>query len=248
MQELAENGYSVIRAAVAREPLAELTARLASAYERSEKFKGGGMIHGHINCYPGEAARFVYDQLADSGVVEAIRTMRHGKRCNVRVQVNYNLPGSSPQHYHTDSLFADEFLLCNVALVDTDEVNGAIDVLPGTHREYYPYWRFVLERKSRLSTRVPLEQGDLLIRTSTLWHRGMPNRTGTARPIIGLLFGEASTEEGDPFQASVPDIYFYPNWYSNETRLGILQERIGSALPITLSAFRFGKSLVRPGR
>jgi hypothetical protein len=246
-QELAENGYSVIRGVVSKEPLSEFNARLAEAYDRSRKFAGGGTIVGHLNCFPGEAARFIYDELEDYGIVEAVRAMRHGKRCNLRAQVNYNLPGSSPQHYHMDSLFADEFLLCNVAIVDTDEINGAIDVLPTTNREFYPYWRFALERKSKLSTRVVLEQGDLVVRTSNLWHRGMPNKTGTVRPMMALLFGEAGTQEGDPFQAYGSDIFFYPNWYSNETRLGILQERIESVLPVTRSAYRFGKSLLRSG-
>lgn len=245
-QELAENGYSVIRAVVSKEPLTELNARLARAYDRSPKFRGGGTIMGHLNCYPGEAARFVYDELEDFGIVEAVRATRDGRRSNLRAQVNYNFPGSLPQHYHMDSLFADEFLLCNVAIVDTNENNGALDVLPTTHREFYPYWQFVLERKSKLSTRISLEQGDLLVRTSNLWHRGMPNKTSTVRPMMALLFGEASTEEGDPFQAYGSDIFFYPNWYSNETRLGILRERIESILPVTRSAYRFGRSLLRP--
>lgn len=246
-QELAENGYSVIRSVVSKGPLTELNAQLAVAYDQSPEFEGGGSIVGHINCYPGEAGRFVHDQLQDYGIVDAVRALRQGKRCNLRAQINYNLPGSSPQHYHMDSLFADQFLLCNVAMVDTDEINGAIDLLPSTHRDFCPYWRFVMERRSKLSTRIPLEQGDLLIRTSTLWHRGMPNKTGTARPMMALLFGEASTPAGDPFEANGPDIFFYPNWYSNESRLGVLQERLECVLPVTRSAFRFGRSLLRPG-
>ena len=246
-QELADNGYTVIRSVVSKELLTEFNARLVRAYDESRKFEGGGTIFGHLNCYPGEASRFIYDELENYGIVEAVRAMRHGKRSNLRAQVNYNLPGSSPQHYHMDSLFADEFLLCNVAIVDTDVINGAIDVLPTTHREFYPYWQFVLERKSKLSTRVLLEQGDLMVRTSNLWHRGMPNKTGTVRPMMALLFGEAGTDDGDPFQAYGSDIFFYPNWYSNETRLGILRERIESVLPVTRSAYRFGRSLLRPG-
>ena len=189
-QELAENGYSVIRGVVSKEPLSEFNARLAKAYDRSREVRGrrhdrrpsqllprrGGPLHLR-------GARRLWDCGSRSA-------MRHGKRCNLRAQVNYNLPGSSPQHYHMDSLFADEFLLCNVAIVDTDEINGAIDVLPTTNREFYPYWRFALERKSQLSTRVVLEQGDLMVRTSNLWHRGMPNKTATVRPMMALLFGK----------------------------------------------------------
>ena len=57
-----------------------------------------------------------------------------------------------------------------------------IDVLPGTHRRFYKFWRYAVERKYRLSTRVCLEQGDVVLRMSTLWHRGMPNKTANASP------------------------------------------------------------------
>ena len=58
--------------------------------------------------------------------------------------MNFNLPGSVAQHYHMDGLYPEEFLICNIAVVDTDLVNGAIDVLPGTNREFYKFWRYAL--------------------------------------------------------------------------------------------------------
>ena len=51
---------------------------------------------------------------------------------------------ASPQHYHSDGLYMEEFLICNVAVVDTDLENGAIDVLPGTNREFYKFWRYAV--------------------------------------------------------------------------------------------------------
>ena len=41
-----------------------------------------------------------------------------------------------------DGLYLKDFLICNVAVVDTDLANGAIDVLPGTNREFYKFWRY----------------------------------------------------------------------------------------------------------
>ena len=79
----------------------------------------------------------------------------------VRATLNLNLPGSVAQHYHIDDAYLKEFLICNVAVVDTDLANGAIDVLPGTNREFYKFWRYALERKYRLTTRVPLQRGDV---------------------------------------------------------------------------------------
>ena len=78
---------------------------------------------------------------------------------SVRATLNFNLPGSVAQHYHMDGLYTKDFLICNIAVVDTDLVNGAIDVLPGTNREFYKFWRYAVERKYRLTTRVPARPG-----------------------------------------------------------------------------------------
>jgi Phytanoyl-CoA dioxygenase (PhyH) len=134
-------------------------------------------------------------------------------------------------------------LICNIAVVDTDLENGAIDVLPGTNREFYKFWRYAVERKYRLTTRVCLEQGDVLLRMSTLWHRGMPNKTSHPRPMMSLTFGEKGTPEGDPFMTNGGEVEFYPNWY-NTNRVGQLRERIFVNVPWTDSVFRFGRSLV----
>jgi hypothetical protein len=156
--------------------------------------------------------------------------------------MNYNLPGSVAQHYHSDGLYTEEFLICNVAVVDTDLDNGAIDVLPGTHRRFYKFWRYAVERKYRLTTRVPLRCGDVILRKSTVWHRGMPNHTATPRPMMAITFGEDGAPDGDPFAVNDGAPYFFPNWYA-PTRLGRLRERAYVAAPITYSAYRFVRSL-----
>ena len=124
-------------------------------------------------------------------------------------------------------------------MVDTTLLNGAIDVLPGTHREFRPYWKFTLQRTAQLSTRLELRQGDVLVRKSNLWHRGMPNRSSVARPMLSVTFGEQSAPQSDPFDG---DIHFYANWYRTD-RLGALRERVFVAAPISYSAYRFAKSL-----
>jgi ectoine hydroxylase-related dioxygenase (phytanoyl-CoA dioxygenase family) len=238
-RELDEQGYVVLRDVVSRAALDTFKDELATAYDRQQKFKGGGMITGHLNCFPGRSARFVYDEVADHGIVDAVKAMRPNQPNDLRVTMNYNLPGSVAQHYHIDGLYTDDFLICNVAVVDTERANGAIDVLPGTNREFLPYWKFAMQRTYRLTTRLSMRQGDVLLRRSNLWHRGMPNQTTTPRPMISLTFGERSAPQTDPFEG---DIVFYPNWYST-SRLGVLRERTYAAAPITYSAYRFAKSL-----
>jgi hypothetical protein len=241
---LRDHGFAIVRDVVSKEGLDALNSKLIEAYSQAEKFDGGGSISGHLNCFPGEHARFAYDEIEAFGIGNLLRSLREGQRNDVRVTLNFNLPGSVPQHYHMDGVYMEEFIICNVAVVDTNIENGAIDVLPTTHLEFYPFWRYALERKYRLTTRIPMNQGDVLVRRSTLWHRGMPNTSQSPRPMLSFTFGERSAPVGDPFEGSTT-INFYPNWYTNSSRLGVLRERVEVAFPITRSAWRCAKSFTR---
>lgn len=244
--DLAEYGYVILKGVVPKEPLAELNDRLNDAYARTPKLQGGGSIVGHLNCFPGDAARFAYEELVRQGIVESVLAMRAGQRKDILARVNWNLPGSSTQHFHMDSAYTNAWIVCNIAVIDITNLNGPTDVVPGSHREFYPYWRFALERKARQFTSLCMEQGDLLVRTSTLWHRGTSNRSKAARPLLGFTFGEPTARAGDPFELNGTGISFYANWYANVSRKDVLRERIERRFPVTRSAGRFVKSIVRP--
>lgn len=242
-----EHGYFVFRNVVSKERLSEARSKILAEYERASHvgglYEGGGRISGHLNCSPGEAARFAYDSVRDHGIIDIAKAILPRAAGPVRVGCNLNLPGSVEQHYHADGLFLEDFMVVNVAAVDTTIENGAIDVLPGTHRKFYQYWRFAYERPYRSTTRLPLAQGDVLIRTSNLWHRGMPNRTSTPRPMLAFTLGEGqSNETRDPFLANGGGITFETNWY-NDDFLGRLRERTFVKAPFTYNAWRFVRSL-----
>jgi hypothetical protein len=245
-QRLDDGGYVVFRDVVSKHRLEDLGRIVVEEFERAlaanELFEGGGFRSGHLNCFPGEPARFVYDELVAAGIVDLVRAVRPDIADSVRATMNFNLPGSVAQHYHMDGLYTKEFLICNVAVVDTDLANGAIDVLPGTNREFYKFWRYAVQRKYRSSTRVPMARGDVIVRKSTLWHRGMPNRTNAPRPMMAITFGEMDPTQPDPFMVNDGQIEFYPNWF-NTSRLGQLRERAFVAAPVTYSAYRFVRSL-----
>jgi glycosyltransferase involved in cell wall biosynthesis len=236
---LDEQGYVVLRGVVASEPLALLAKELYEAYDQSEKFAGGGTITGHLNCFPGLSARSIYEELVAAGVVDAVLDLRAGRPNDIRSTMNFNLPGSIAQHYHIDGLYTDDFLICNVAVIDTNLVNGAIDLLPGTNRQFIPYWKYAVNRTFKLSTRIEMQAGDVLLRKSNLWHRGMPNHSTTARPMMSVTFGEKSAPQSDPFAGPIE---FYPNWYST-SRLGVLREKTFAKAPVSYAAYRFVKSL-----
>ncbi|HET7543360.1 MAG TPA: phytanoyl-CoA dioxygenase family protein [Polyangiaceae bacterium] len=242
----ATQGYLIFRDVVPKAPLAELKTRIFEEFEASKAsgalFSGGGQISGHLNCFPGADSRFVLDALEQRGITEVIRQV-YDKPMPLRVSCNFNLPNSVAQHYHMDGVFVEDFMIANIAVVDTDLVNGAIDVLPGTHGRFYEFWRYALQRRYRLTTRLPLKVGDVLVRTSRLWHRGMPNRSATPRPMLAFTFGETVAPKGDPFQTNDGKIKFDPNWF-RPNLLGRLRERTFVTAPITYSAYRFARSLV----
>ena len=246
LKRLNQDGFVVLREVVPKEPLEEFRVALLDEYDRAQAsgalFKGGGTIIGHLNCFPGERSRFIYDVIRDYGIVDVAEARDPIAAQYPRPTLNFNLPHSVAQHYHIDGLYTDEFLICNVAVVDTDIENGAVDGLPGTNREFLKFWRYAVERKYKLSTQVPLAQGDAILRLSTTWHRGAPNRTDTARPMMAITFGELGPTSGDPFTHNDGEIEFYPNWYST-SRLGQLREHTYRIAPFTYSAYRFVQSL-----
>jgi hypothetical protein len=243
----AEGGFIVIRDVVPRKALADLRIQLLDALELSQRkgnlFEGGGGISGHLNCAPGEACRFAYDTLVERGIVDLVRELAPHCFGPVRAGCNMNLPGSVAQHYHMDGIFTEDFMIANVAVVDTDLVNGAIDVAPGTQKRFYRYCEFAAGRVYLRATRLPLNQGDVLIRTSKLWHRGMPNLSSVPRPMLAFTFGEKGVEEGLGFGEKDSGIRFDPNWFK-PTRLGRLRERTFVTAPISYAAYRFVISLL----
>jgi len=236
----------VLRDRVSKSKLSALRERLLDELELSQRdqslFVGGGLISGHLNCFPGEESRFIYDTLERQGVIDFVKSLLPTPMYMPNVGCNMNLPKSAPQHYHVDGLFLEPFLIINTAVVDTDISNGAIDVLPKTHKRFYKFSRFMFERLDKLTTRVPLGQGDVLIRHSNLWHRGMPNYSGTARPMAALTWENGGGEK-DGFRKNDGKIGFYPNWFSTG-RIGRLRERTFVTVPQSYDAYRFVRSLV----
>lgn len=245
--DLQRDGYTIFRDVVSADDLESFAIYLADELEqaRSTKrlFEGGGRISGHLNCFPGERSRFVLEAVRDYGILELVEEQMPGHTDQLRVTTNYNLPGSVAQHYHTDGLYTEEFLICNVATVATSLDNGAIDLLPGTHNRFYKFWQYAVHRLWRRSARINMQQGDVLLRRSTVWHRGMPNVTDVPRPMMSLTFGEASAPSGDPFTAAGEGVVFSPNWYGTD-RLSQLRERTFVRVPLLYSGYRFARSLV----
>jgi len=246
-QEFSDSGYFVVRNVVSPERLIELHKALFHEFDLASKsgalFSGGGLVSGHLNCFPGSGARFAYDTLQQRGIIDLIKQLHPNVLRMPNVGCNFNLPGSHTQHYHIDRPFTRDFMIVNVAVVDTVIENGAIELIPGTHKQFYKYTRFVLERRHRSGVRVPLNRGDVLIRSSNVWHRGMTNRTSVPRPMLAMTWEDGGNNAQDPFSAEGGRIRFLPNWFK-PTRVGRLREQLFVRVPITYSALRFARSLI----
>ena len=214
---LDRDGYIVLHDVISNARLAEFTDDLLGAFDQrvtqGRLFEGGGILSGHLNCFPGEGA--VHVRRARRARLLAHSGHRPDLADSVRATLNFNLPGSVAQHYHIDRRVSEEFLICNIAVVDTDLANGAIDVLPGTTMRVLQ----VLALRPRtqvtaLTTRVPGSAGTSSCVTPRLAPR-MPNRTGR-RPSDDGVHVRRTRNDG---HRSLPGvnagaIEFQPNWFS----------------------------------
>lgn len=241
------DGYVVLRNVVPRDQLAVFHAQITEEFARAQRngrlFNGGGTMSGHLNCFPGESSRFAYEALQSRGVIDLIRAISPQSNREPNVGCNYNMPGSVTQHYHMDRTFKNEFMIANISVVDTDLVNGATDVIPGSHKQFYPYWKFVSQRVAKNHHRLPSEAGDVLIRVSNLWHRGMPNRSAAPRPMLAFTWEDGGSQYDDPFQVDGGGMVFRPNWF-RPSRLGRIRERVMVAAPVTYDAYRVVDSIL----
>lgn len=239
-------GYVTLPNVVSKSRLAALTAALRGEYKRSraagELFSGGGTISGHLNCFPGAQSRFVYDELEQYGVFDLVRTLLPSATRMPNIGCNLNLPNSSAQNPHADGYAASPFIIVNVAPIDTDLVNGAMEVTPGTHLRDYKYWQYALSRKP--SIRTCMSAGDVIVRSSMLWHRGMPNKSDAIRPMLAFTWENNGSDLADPYTAHDGKITLLPNRYAQNLS-GRLRERAFASLPALGKGYLFVRSVVQ---
>ena len=212
-------------------------------------FAGGGRQSGHIGCFPGAASSVLVDQLAERGVLTLFDQLVGTPVVLDGVGCNLNLPGSRVQHYHIDGEFEPQVLVVNIALVDTNLENGAIDLVPGSFKKFYRYYDFVTEGLARSAVRCSMRRGDILIRSSAVWHRGMPNLTAVPRPMMALGYQPPAKARPSPANFTVHGgrVTFTPNFYDTSIA-GRAKEFVFVRVPFVHSTLRFVKSMMEERR
>jgi len=244
-QAFRTEGYLKFDGVVARDRLAQLHQRIgeefALAKQSGRLFSGGGTVSGHLNCFPGVESRFVYECLQQAGIIDLVRGLSEGVLRAPNIGCNLNLPGSAPQNEHVDGYASTPFLVVNVAVVDTNLENGAMEILRRTQNDDDKFWRILLKRPERV--RLGMRQGDVVIRTSTLWHRGMPNRSAAPRPMLAFTWEDGGSSLPDPYDLHQGRITFLPNRYRTDWA-GRLRERAFVAMPAVGTAYRVVRSML----
>ena len=246
---LKTNGYVCIKNAISLDSttLAKKTLeRLNLDAKSSELRSTGGHLAGHLNCLPGKCVVPIIEEIKDIGINKFIdqSTLAALPSNPGSSNVNVNLPKSKKQHYHIDGYKQDRFLIANVALVETTITNGAIELLPASHKRSIPFWKFCLQLLHFKGVQITMQEGDLLLRYSDLWHRGMPNKSRRARPLVSIRYSLGATEitplEFTGSQHELPKIV--NNWYMSH-KLGRAREAAFVFVPLLQTTWRLIRSL-----
>ncbi len=163
--------------------------------------------NGHLQQDPPPFPPYLFrDVLANDLVVDVTQAVLGEGVKNAFYSGNTCLPNPHQQPLHVDSgqLWPDlrqatpaYNLVVNVPIVDTTPENGSTELWPGTHLDTT---RAMSDGDIKLAPAdeerqraecQPLQPsipaGSVLIRDLRLWHRGMPNHSEQARPMIAMI-------------------------------------------------------------
>jgi len=247
-QQWADKGYAIIEGCLPPECCEALAGEILAEYEQFAKARPdgiGGRVSGHLNCFPGSGVRTLVQAAERAGITRFVSEL-HGAALELEhVGCNCNLPGSHYQTFHIDSAWSKPCMIVNVILVETNFTNGAIELVAGVEQGRLPYWKFVTSRLSRRGVRHPMKPGDVLIRSSRIWHRGAPNYSNKVRPMLALTYWppreRPNSIDYDQFGGNIT---FLANRFGTNL-LGRTKEHIEAYLPWVSSTLSFVGSLTR---
>ncbi len=102
-------------------------------------------------------------------------------------------------------------LTFNVPLVDIDERNGPMEVIPGSHRMYHHGAQdYIYDVQSLYTVKVLMKRGDAMLRDGNILHRGTVNHIDEPRILLDQTYRAIepadSGESGHPGRADRPDL------------------------------------------
>ncbi len=208
IKAIRESGFVVINDVVDHAHLDVLRGKMETDLEkvRALPVVPHNFLWGNIQQDPPPYAEYVFrDVVANRFICQVTRTLLGAGAFNNYLSGNSNVPGSGLQPVHVDAgqlwpnldvAHPTARLAVNLALDDTTEENGVIELWPGTHRDT----RMTVGRSLRLLEEDVAERraveppvlgmtrkGAFLIRDLRLWHRGTPNTSEDTRFMIAMI-------------------------------------------------------------
>ena len=212
------DGYVVLRgllpADAARRYGAAILAEHARLSEAGWSFTGGGHIEGHLNIIPGGAGLELVEAAQQAGLAELISSLAGEPMHLVRMAGNLAMAKCHSQNFHPDTTLAEQTWVANIALVPTSPANGAMALIPGTQLLGENYAKFRAARLLDKAEQPTMEPGDILLRLSSVWHRGTHNPSAQARPMgmlgyrpVALGLPQLALDPGAPLTISMNRYY-----------------------------------------
>ncbi len=237
------DGYLLLPGAIPTDICANLTSAIGEQY-LTLKSAGNlpdepGIAAGNLNFMSGAAGLPLSVALEAAGIPQLVGQLFGSQLLGGGITGNLNLPGSRPQELHTDSRRDNMFMIANVMLVDCGPENGALELVEASHAEPLAYWQMRRQRWRDRTRQITARQGDVLIRPSTLWHRGTTNPSATPRPMAAQIFTPEAVL--DPMANSGP-IRFRGNRYYG--RFARAKEALAMHLPALDEGLRLIRSML----
>jgi ectoine hydroxylase-related dioxygenase (phytanoyl-CoA dioxygenase family) len=141
----------------------------------------------------------------------------------VEIGFDTPFPGAQMQPWHRDFPAPDDTLVgrrlnslaFNLTTVDVYEDMGPFEIAPGTQwdapddfkHEMFPPERFYPRYEERAQQKMP-KMGDISARSALTIHRGTPNRSNTARPVLVLGVDSPSADNAERHDLQVTPAFF----------------------------------------
>ena len=202
--------------------------------------KTGGSLMGNLNISPGIYSKDIFEKINSQQFQEIIQKITKKKFSNFDILSggNLNFQYKYNQHFHTDSKFDNSFLIVNVVTEDIIETNGPLEVLPGTHKKKFPYWKIIFKK----GFKILAKKGDLIIRTSNLWHRGTRNISKNPRLLLAYIFREKLGESPKLEFEDKKKLMILNNLFKTNIR-GKIKENIYTRYNYLYKIFRLFRSI-----
>lgn len=201
---LETDGIIACRGAFTAEWVQRLRADVDAAFEEARSREGGAVGRGpnrwYVEIHP-EALRGFVDLVDHPWVRTVCETVLGPDYRIVEVGFDTPFPGATLQPWHRDFPSPPETtdghrltsLAFNLTTVDTTDEMGPFEIAPGTQwdrgddfdHEQFPPESAHARYKALAERRYP-KVGDISARSALTIHRGTPNRSQVARPVLVL--------------------------------------------------------------